>query len=157
MIEPGSSRPAADEIEIVVANSLDALAPAVAALTAFCAARAVGPEATNRLEVIFEELASNAIRHGFTAGSGQSVHVRATARPNRVDLVFEDDGPQFNPLQLAAPAPSGTIEEAKEGGLGVALVLSLVAGVRYEAPAVRRHGDGFQPRNRMFVMVSTRR
>ena len=64
--------------------------------------------AQNRLEVLFEELVSNTIRHGFAKGSGQSIHVQVERGPDAVTLVFEDDGSPFDPTQAdcrrASPA-----------------------------------------------------
>jgi serine/threonine-protein kinase RsbW len=69
------------------------------------------------------------------------------ARPDEAELTFEDDGERFDPRALAAPSPSRDVDEAKVGGLGIHLVRSLVASVRYEA---LRKG-----RNRTVVIVST--
>lgn len=153
--EAGSA--ADDSIEIMVVNDLGDLEPGQRELSAFCARLGVEEAAAVRIEVIFEELVSNAIRHGFTAGSGQSVRVRATARRDEVALVFEDDGVAFNPLELARPRPFDTIENAAIGGLGVAMVMKLATSVRYEAPAARSGARGFRPRNRTKVTVSTKR
>jgi len=141
----------------VVRNAIEALEAGRLELFGFCERHAVSAEAVNRLEVIFEELVSNAIRHGFSIGSAQSVHVRATAKPGLIEVTFEDDGRRFNPMGQPKPAPFTSLSEARLGGLGVALTLRLASSVRYEAPPVagKVAAGRFRPRNRTIVTVST--
>ncbi len=106
----------------------------------------------HRVEVIFEEVVSNAVRHGFTPGSDQSIIVRITVGTDLIDMVFEDDGVPFDPLQAPAPAPFGALEDAKLGGLGIAMVIRLAHGVRYERP--ESTDAGFRPANRLTVTVA---
>jgi anti-sigma regulatory factor (Ser/Thr protein kinase) len=156
-IKPGPTSLAETSIEIMVVNDLADLDPGQRELSGFCARLGLDAATINRVEVIFEELASNAIRHGFNPGSGQSVRVRARAQADGIELVFEDDGVAFNPLELAAPKPFGAIEDAKIGGLGVAMVLKLATSFRYQAPAVRPGARRFSPRNRVTLTVSKAR
>jgi serine/threonine-protein kinase RsbW len=122
-------------LELVLPNAIEAIQASLPALEAFIAGLGLTPAAANRIEVIFEELVSNAIRHGFTPGSDQSVRVRLAATADDVELTFEDDGAPFNPLDQAAPAPFDAIGTARLGGLGLPLVRKMAAGLRYERPA----------------------
>jgi serine/threonine-protein kinase RsbW len=142
----------------VLNNTLAAIEDGRRALLPYLAPSDLSAVVVNRLEVIFEEVVSNIVRHGFEPGSGQSIHVTARATPQAIELTFEDDGRPFDPLQLVAPAPFTTLEVAEPGGLGVELVRRLSASVRYEAPMRPRAGDasGFAPRNRLIVSVATR-
>lgn len=122
--------------------------------------QAPSPRVINRLEVIFEELVSNIVRHGFKAGSDQSIVVVAAVRPGEIELTFEDDGVPFDPLAVAPPEPFTSLETAKLGGLGIATVRKLSASVRYEALAAEAQprilgGRPFRPRNRLTVSIAT--
>ena len=108
----------------------------------------------NRLEVIFEEVVSNTVRHGFEPGSEQSIQVKAEACGERLELVFEDDGTPFDPLRAKAPEPFQSLETARLGGLGIPLVTRLSTALRYERPAAT--AAGFAPTNRLSVTISTR-
>jgi serine/threonine-protein kinase RsbW len=145
---------AGGELRLVLGNTLEAIEAGRAPLVDHLRERAVGPRALNRLEVIFEELVSNAIRHGFRAGSTQSVHVTARTAADRIELVVEDDGEPFNPLERPAPARPGSLAEAEVGGLGIALVVRLSAAIRYERPTPTA-SDGFQPTNRVIVAIAS--
>ena len=110
--------------------------------------------AQNRLEVLFEELVSNTIRHGFSKGSGQSIHVQVERGPDAVTLVFEDDGSAFDPTQAELPEEGFTsAESARVGGLGIPLIVKLSSALRYEALS-SRNDAGFHPRNRTTVSVA---
>ncbi len=116
-----------------LANDIAEIAAALPAVEEFAALAGLVPRARNRLEVIFEELASNPIRHGFTPGSGQRLDITLTAGADVVTLVFDDDGPAFDPLARTAPAPLDDIATAPEGGLGIAMARRLAREVRYDA------------------------
>jgi anti-sigma regulatory factor (Ser/Thr protein kinase) len=147
-------------LRLVLNNSLDAIDEGRLALLDFLRPHALDDRVINRLEVIFEELVSNTVRHGFAPKSDQSVQVQAAARGEQLELVFEDDGTPFDPLQAEAPAPFQSLEAARLGGLGIPLAIKLSSSVSYErpSPAPERSAPagGFAPTNRLRVTISTR-
>jgi serine/threonine-protein kinase RsbW len=113
----------------------------------------------NRLEVVFEEVVSNIVRHGFSPRSDQTILVSIAVRHDGLDLTFEDDGVPFDPLAAPEPEPLRSLETARLGGLGVSLIRKMSAGVRYEPIGqgeVRRDlgGRRFEPRNRLLVSIA---
>jgi anti-sigma regulatory factor (Ser/Thr protein kinase) len=149
---------AGGDLELRLEGGLESLAACHADLEQYFSLHGLDGRAVNRVEVIFEELASNAIRHGFTPGSDQSVRVRLRALPDAIELTFEDDGRPFNPLEKAPPPAFETIETATVGGLGIPLVRKLSTDFRYERPTppagVEAGGDAFRPVNRTIVAVA---
>jgi serine/threonine-protein kinase RsbW len=141
-----------EAVELVVPNAIEAIQQSLPELERFIAVHGVGPVAANRVQVIFEEIVSNAIRHGFTPGSDQSIQVRLRADGDLLELTFEDDGAPFNPFDQVAPAPAGSLESARLGGLGIPLVRKMAASARYERPAPT--GVAFEPSNRVIVTVA---
>lgn len=109
--------------------------------------------AQNRLEVLFEELVSNTIRHGFAKGSDQSIHVQVERGPKAVTLAFEDDGQPFDPSQAEFPEGFTRAETARVGGLGIPLIVKLSSALSYEELSPGK-GAGFHPRNRTTVSVA---
>jgi serine/threonine-protein kinase RsbW len=120
-------------LALVLGNDIAEIAAALPTVQRFGALADLAPRVQNRIEVIFEELASNPIRHGFTPGSAQRIEITLTVTAETVTLVFEDGGPAFDPLARAAPAPLRDLALAPEGGLGIAMVRRLASEVRYEA------------------------
>lgn len=138
-------------LRLVLANTLAAVEDGRSEIMRF-----LGPldaMAQNRLEVLFEELVSNTIRHGFAKGSGQSIHVEVERGPGAVTLVFEDDGLPFDPTQAELPEGFTSAETARIGGLGIPLIVKLSSALRYEELS-SRNDTGFHPRNRTTVSVA---
>ena len=87
-------------------------------------------------ELVFEEIFTNIVRHGHNGGGERQIVVRVSLDGNQLVLEFEDDGPEFDPTLAAAPVTPKSIEEARVGGLGIALVRKIASGMRYA-----RRGD----------------
>ncbi|WP_149537536.1 ATP-binding protein [Siccirubricoccus phaeus] len=100
------------------------LAAASAALAAHLRAAGAGPRTIARAELLLEELALNALRHGGVA------EVALTARQEATGwrLCLEDAGPPFDPSQ-PRPALPGVGEG--RGGLGLALVQRTARALHY--------------------------
>ena len=117
------------------------------AILDYLAPLAIEDRVINRIEVIFEELVGNLVRHGAV----DSITIGVLARPDEIELVFEDGGPEFNLLELTTPARFTTLEEAEIGGLGIPLVRRLSRSVRYQ----RIDEDGDEAGlNRVVVVIA---
>lgn len=115
------------EFRHAIAGGTAAVAAAQAALAAFLAAAGASPRSVTRAELVLEELALNALRHG----GAPSVQVRARLEAGRCSLVLEDAGLPFDPT-TAAPMPlAASLAEARIGGLGLALVRRTAEALRY--------------------------
>jgi serine/threonine-protein kinase RsbW len=115
------------------------------AILDYLAPLALDERVINRIEVIFEELVGNLVRHGAV----DAITTEILARPDEIQLVFEDGGPEFNPLELTTPSRFTTLEEAEIGGLGIPLVRRLSRSVRYD-----RVEDVEPALNRMVVTIA---
>ncbi|HTC84282.1 MAG TPA: ATP-binding protein [Rhizomicrobium sp.] len=142
-------------LELVLNNRKAAIEDGRRCLVEFLAGQVLDEVVRHRLEVVFEELVSNTIRHGFAMHSDQSIHVRVEPRPGLVEFTFEDDGWPFNPLEVEPAEPFKSIETAKIGGLGISLVAELSAHLSYERLAPHAGQLGFAPRNRLVVAIAT--
>jgi anti-sigma regulatory factor (Ser/Thr protein kinase) len=143
-----------DGLELVLNNTLAAISEGSCRVLDFLADQPLGDVVRHRLEVVFEELVSNIIRHGFIRNSDQSIHVRVETRAGLVEFTFEDDGLPFNPLKADAPAPPTTIETARIGGLGIPLVAKFASHLHYEGLAPAAGPSGFTPCNRLVVGIA---
>jgi anti-sigma regulatory factor (Ser/Thr protein kinase) len=142
-------------LRLVLNNTLAAVEDGRSRVLDFLSPLALDPLIRNRLQVLFEELVSNTIRHGFAGQSDQSIHVRVEAKPGTIELTFEDDGTPFNPLESEKPEPFSTIETARIGGQGIPLVVKLSTALRYERPAQsEKAGHAFRPHNRTIVSLA---
>src|SRR5690242_12021430 len=92
-----SSEVVGDDLVMVLNNSLASIEEGRLRM-----ARHLGsgltPRVVNRLEVVFEELISNVLRHGFDLAPERSILVAVGRRPGEIELTVEDDGRPFNPF-----------------------------------------------------------
>ena len=100
-----------------------------AAVMAYLADLEIDIKASNRIEVILEELVSNVIRH---AREADYIRVTADRRAGEIGIVVEDNGLLFNPLEAPEPVRSANLEDAVLGGQGIHLVRCLSKNFRYD-------------------------
>lgn len=100
---------------------------------AFGAAAGVDPATTLRVVLVLEELFTNTVTHGYSAGADGPIWLALVSQGGAVEVTYEDAGPPFDPL-TAAPAPpdfSSGLADQLPGGLGLALVRGLTTAARY--------------------------
>lgn len=84
-----------------------------------------------RLDVIFDEIASNIVR----CSSAKDFSVKVVM-DGGITLVISDGGTPFDPMTIADPDVSAPLEKRKVGGLGFFMVKKMSKSVEY-----RREGD----------------
>ena len=91
-------------------------------------------------ELVFEEVVLNTIRHGYhNHGAGRVIDVSIACRPEAIVMTFEDDAPAFDPRERPDPVLPTSLDEAREGGLGLMLVRKLARDIQYERTSDRHN------------------
>ena len=137
------------KLRLVLNNTLAAVEDGRCAVMAFL--EPLDSRVQNRLEVVFEELVTNTVRHGFADSSDQSIHVEVERGSGAITLIFEDDGLPFNPTEAQVPAHA---DANRIGGLGLPLIAKMSNALCYEPLAPGELRAGFRPRNRTTVSVN---
>jgi anti-sigma regulatory factor (Ser/Thr protein kinase) len=106
-------------------------------LQEFWSAADLPPAETVSFELALEEIFMNVVMHGSPAGPTLRVDVFLTLCDDSLTLMIEDDGPSFDPLSLAAPDVTASLEERRIGGLGVYLVRQMMDAVCYQRLGAR--------------------
>ncbi len=101
-------------------------------LQEFWSAADLPPAETVTFELALEEIFMNVVTHGSRAGRVPLVEVSLALCDGCLTLRIEDDGPSFDPLSLAAPDVTASLEERRVGGLGVYLVRQMMDAVSYQ-------------------------
>lgn len=140
-------------LDLALANAIESIEAGRTGLARFAAHHVLSPATINRLEVIFEEVISNIVRHGFAPGSDQSIRVTARREADAIVLTFDDDGIPFDPLAVAPPGRAASLAEARLGGLGIPLLRRYAATIAHETRPAAPAGD-FVPVNRLCVTVA---
>ena len=82
-----------------------------------------------QVELVFEEIVANIIRHGAADGRRPDVRVSLELDPDSIRLTFEDDGVPFDPRVCPERAPPKAREGA--GGFGLLLVHRAASSLDY--------------------------
>lgn len=117
------------------------LADCVAQVRTFVDGHALGERTRYVLELVLEEILSNAVRH-VSGHERRGVAVTVTIRGPAVSLEFEDRGRPFDPTDEAEQRLGQPGDE--HGGFGLHLVRGFVDGWEYD------HRDGA---NRLTVRI----
>lgn len=128
-------------MRLVLRNDIGVIAETLPELQAFARTHGLSPKAANRLEVVFEELVSNTIRHGLSPSAEAQLQAGLEINRDVVRLTVEDDGRPFDPTTRPRPQPLSDLARTPSGGLGIELVRRLASRFAYErlgAPLVNR-------------------
>lgn len=89
-------------------------------------------------ELALEEVFMNVAMHGTPAGSAvPQVECRLAVAADAIELVVEDGGPAFDPLQRATPDLDAALDDRPVGGLGIHLVRQMMDEVSYQRTGQR--------------------
>lgn len=123
-----------EALTLVLRNRLEEIGRIGEAVEAFFETHGLAPGAAAPLALALDELATNAIAHGFPPGCESPAALRITLRreAGAVVAVLEDEGRPFDPLSVPPPDTSLGLEARPVGGLGVHLVRRLMDEVTYE-------------------------
>ena len=95
-------------------------------LEGFCTESALARERCLHLNLVLEELFVNTVRHGHRGDCDAPVWITLDAKPDAVQVTYEDTAPAFNPYAHLPEKKPGKI-----GGLGVLLTRELAASRDY--------------------------
>jgi anti-sigma regulatory factor (Ser/Thr protein kinase) len=125
------SRGSSLQERILVAHAGNDGALALDRLEALCREAGCAEEVVLELRLVAEEVLTNIAKYGFEPGATPAVEVRVALTPEDATLEFRDQGRAFDPLAQAPPDRAAPREERPLGGLGLALVRSLVDEAAY--------------------------
>ena len=103
-------------------------------LDQFVAAERIPEGIAWRVRVALDEIVANLVAHTMPdrPGGPPAFDLWLRVDSGVVQITIADDGPPFNPLLHPDPDVTSPLEVRKPGGLGIALVKSLMDDVQYE-------------------------
>jgi anti-sigma regulatory factor (Ser/Thr protein kinase) len=108
---------------------------ALANLATWCAhvadAHQLSPRSAHALDLCLCELVTNIIEYAYPAAGPASIVVDAAPATDTVEITLWDAGPEFNPLEQAAPQALTELSEVRIGGLGIDLVRKFTRQLGY--------------------------
>ena len=86
-----------------------------------------------KVELSAEEALVNIISHAYRGKSGDICIAINATDSTRVQIILIDQGPPFNPLDQKTTIPSPiSLDEMKEGGLGILFMKQYMDEIHYE-------------------------
>ena len=125
-----------------VPATLTGLHDATGSLLDLLEAQHLPDAARYNVELAFEEIVANIVRHGRPTAD---IDVTILFGDADTILTFEDDGIPFNPCEQTVPPPPASLDEAKVGGLGIPLIKAISTRMEYERTP--------ENRNRLLVAI----
>lgn len=99
----------------------------------FCLAADLDGEAPFELNLVLEELFTNAVRHGGCEGMKNAVQVHFGLLENGgVAVEYRDRGTPFDPTSVAEPDLAAPLSQRQPGGLGIHLLRQTMRDLRYQ-------------------------
>lgn len=144
MSDPGPSV-RSTPLRLRLPNVVASVEQARQAVHAYLAGAVVSPRALYRLELVLEEALMNRVWHAFPDGGVHDIGLSLDLQPEALELVVEDEGIAFDPLQAPPRRPAASLAAVEPGGLGLLLTRKAALSCAYE----RRDG-----RNRFTVRIA---
>ena len=109
--------------------NIDSFDDVIAYIAKECAAAGCDEDTIGHITIASSEILANIDSYAYE--NGGKVEILTRGRDRRMTIVFKDNGPPFNPLQVAEPDVSGPLSQRRRGGLGIFIVRKLMRDVRY--------------------------
>ena len=124
-----------EQTTLILKNDVSELERVMSFISELCARHSLPPEIEYDLNLAMDEMVSNVAKHAYPQGGEH--HFTVNIRVNNEEFVahIEDDGIEFNPIEYPAPDLDASLEERKEGGLGIFLVRQIMTSVEHQRVA----------------------
>ena len=143
---PGATNDGSRRTEVRLEATREGFAAGFEELRRALDAFTLDPRARFSIELVFEEVVANVVRHGTRADGRTLITLEVSVEDDAVRLTFLDDGLAFDPRGRPNPPPAPDLEHAETGGRGLMLIRSVSRSVEYLRTP--------QGRNRLTVTVS---
>lgn len=127
------------QFERTLENRMAAVNAAQVELSEELASAGVDARARYAVDLVLEELASNAVRYGWPQGAKGCFEIRAELFEHHIELELIDDAAEFDPTRVPEPPRPTSLDDAPIGGRGLQLVRRAVAEWRHARRAGRNH------------------
>lgn len=119
------------KFEIILSNGLPDIEKLASALDRFFNQQGLDAQVKNQVNLVLEELYTNTVNYGFVGVEDGHVEISILHRVTHLEIVYQDNGIAYDPLQRDDPELMLSIEERPIGGLGVFFVKTMTDHVAY--------------------------
>jgi serine/threonine-protein kinase RsbW len=119
------------DLALELANDFAQLSLALRRAEQFLAEAGLDPEVAYAVQLSLEEVLTNIIKYAYDDSRTHRIAVEVRREGPGLRLTVRDDGRRFDPLGAPAPDLAAPLSQRRAGGLGLHLVLSMMARVEY--------------------------
>jgi serine/threonine-protein kinase RsbW len=124
-----------EQTTLILKNDVSELERVMSFISELCARNSIPPEIEYDLNLAMDEMVTNIAKHAFPEGEENHFTVSINLSHQEFVAHIEDDGIEFNPLDHPAPDLDASLEERREGGLGIFLVRQIMTSMEYRRVA----------------------
>jgi serine/threonine-protein kinase RsbW len=121
----------AEQTTLILKNDISELERVMSFISELCARHSIPPEIEYDLNLAMDEMVTNVAKHAYPQGGEHHFTVNISLGKEEFVAHIEDDGIEFNPVLHPTPDLDASLEERKEGGLGIFLVRQIMTGMEY--------------------------
>lgn len=85
-----------------------------------------------RIEISCDEWNANIIEHALGKSSGSGFSIECKLEGEKFIIIYEHEGPRFNPVEQEVVDVDEHFSESKERGLGLFIMREMMDEIRYE-------------------------
>lgn len=104
-----------------------------------CSKNGLNARQSNTLDLVYEELVTNTIKYGYGDCNQHQIYVELSFDGTNAQMIIEDDGEEFNPLNLKKDKQLKKHDDIQIGGLGLFLVKTIMDSISYERREGKNH------------------
>ena len=132
-------------VEMTLDGNFEELERLAQEVTRFCRDNDLDEDIEFDLNLAFDELFVNAVKHGGCKGMKEAARVRVELLEDGVRAQFSDRGAEFDPTEVAAPDLTAPLNARPAGGLGLHLVRNTMEDVQYRREGGWNHVTMWRP------------
>jgi sigma-B regulation protein RsbU (phosphoserine phosphatase) len=117
--------------QFVLKNSIDELDSLSDWINQLAQKLELSPRGSFRLELSVVEAVTNVVKYAYEDQAEHVITLSLHSSGTTVQIEIKDDGQSFDPLQYPPIVLPKTLEEAREGGLGIHLIRNYVDELLY--------------------------
>lgn len=123
-------------MKFTLKNKISELNKLAEELQKFSSGNNLSNEVLFDINLALDELVTNIISYGFDDNDEHLIFITILRNENSIEILLEDEGKEFNPLEQETPDLGKPIEEREIGGLGIYFVRKKMNEIIYS-----RNGD----------------
>jgi serine/threonine-protein kinase RsbW len=120
-----------DEAQLSLDGDLREIETLAVWLRRFSQSHELDEDADLRLNLVLEELFTNAVRHGGCQGMAAAASIRLRIEGRELLVEYADRGQPFDPADAPTPDLGAPLEQRSAGGLGVHFVKQMARRIEY--------------------------